>query len=214
LTPSKIERQKSRGIVSFHEPFQLTANYSQVSGIGGLPYQANTLTYRAQLPNHRPHVEITGQPDFLVLILTMPPQHTIDPFFRDGIPVTAVDFTRQNARGEPETTLVKDGKISYPGYPKVEEVSFKATDFIGLGRLEKFHIEAMALDPEYRGIRLRLHGIAGHIRTGSRRFSNDHRLTRRNTLWQDRRLEVLLSITVSVFSATLGGYRLYKEIRG
>jgi hypothetical protein len=210
----KIDRQKSRGIVSFREPFQLTAGYSRVSGIGELPYRANALTYRAQLPNHRTHVEITGQADSLVLMLTMPPGHTIDPFFRGGIPVTSVDFTRQNPRGESEPTLVKDGKISYPGYPDVKEVSFKATDFIGLARLEKFRIEAMAFDPEYQGIRLRLHGIAGHVKTGSRDFSKDHRLTRLNMLWQDRRWEVLLTITVSVFSATLGGYRLYKEIRG
>jgi hypothetical protein len=210
----KIDRQKSRGIVSFHEPFQLTANYDRINGIGELPYRANALTYRVQLPNHRPHVEITGQPDSLVLILTIPPGHTIDPFFRGGIPVTSVDFTRQNPRGEPESTLMKEGKISYPDYPKVEEVSFKATDFIGLKRLEKFRIEAIALDPEHQGIRLRLHGIVGYVRTGSGNFSNDHRLTRLNTLWQNRRLEVLLGITVAVFSATLGGYRLYKEIRG
>jgi hypothetical protein len=147
-------------------------------------------------------------------MLTIPPGHTIEPFFRGGIPVTAADFSRQNPRGEPEPTLVRDGKLSYPDYPKVEEVSFKATDFIGLKRLEKFRIEAMDLDSEHEGIRLRLHGIARYVRTGSRNFSNDHRLTRLNTLWQDRRLEVLLPITVTVFSTTLGGYRLYKEISG
>jgi hypothetical protein len=210
----KIERQQSRVIVSFRDPFQLTANYSQVSGIGGHPYRANALTYRAKLPSHRPHVEITGLADSLVLMLTMPPGHTIEPFFRGGIPVTAMDFTRQNLRGEPETTLVRDGKVSYPGYPKVEEVSFKTTDFIGLARLEKSHIEAIDLDPEHQGIRLRLHGVAGYVRTASRDFSEDHRLTRWNALWRDRRLEVLLSITVAAFSVALAGYRLYKEIRG
>jgi hypothetical protein len=209
----KIERQKSTGLVSFHEAFQLTANHGRVSGIGELPYRENALTYRVQLPNHRRN-EITSQPDSLVLMLTMPPGHTIKPFFSGGIPVTAADFTRQNPMGEPEPTLVKDGKLSYPDYPKAEEVSFKATDFIGLKRLERFRIEAMDLDPEHQGIRLRLRGIARYVRTGSGDFSNDHRLTRWNTLWQDRRLEVLFGITVAVFSATLGGYRLYKEIKG
>ena len=108
---------------------------------------------------------------------------------------------------------MRDGKISYPGYPKVEEISFKTRDFIGLARLEKFHIEAMDLDPEHQGIRLRLHGVAGYVRTASHDFSEDHRLTWWNALWRDRRLEVLFSITVAAFSAVLAGYRLYKEIK-
>jgi hypothetical protein len=94
----KIDCQKSSGILSFHEPFQLTTTYSRVSGIGGPHYRANALTYRVQLPNHRSDVEITGQADSLVLLLTPPPGHTIEPFLRGGIPVTAVDFTRQKRR--------------------------------------------------------------------------------------------------------------------
>jgi hypothetical protein len=82
----KIDRQKSRTMASFHDPFQLTANHSRVSGIGELPYRANALTYRVQLPNHQSDVEITGQPNSLALMLTMPSGHSIEPFIRGDHP--------------------------------------------------------------------------------------------------------------------------------
>jgi hypothetical protein len=150
----------------------------------------------------------------LVLMLTMADHHVLDPFSTSGIPVTGLDFTRQNPKGEPETALVKDGEITYPDYPDMKKVSLTPPDFLILARLQKFHIEEIALDPEHQGMRFRLHGIARHIKTGPPAFPKDRCLTRFDTLWQSPRLVVLFSIIIWVFPTTVGGYRLYKELRG
>jgi hypothetical protein len=209
-----VDRQESAVVLSLHEPFQLLTDYSRVSGITDSPYQADSLIYRTQLPNHNPFVEVRGQPHVLVLTLTMSLEKITHLLSQGGILATALDFTRQNASGAPETALVKDGEITYPDYPPMGNVLVKASDFIGLDRLKQFRIEEMALDPKDKGIRLRLNGIAGHVRTGSLGFPTDHRLTRFDTLWQNRPLRILVSIIVGVFSVTVAGYRLYKEVKG
>jgi hypothetical protein len=192
----------------------LIIEYGRLGGVTWLPYRADSLTYRAQLPQHSPTIEITGQPRSLILTVVIPPEETPKLFSKGGIPVTALDFTRQNARGDRETTLVKDGEITYPDYPKITKVSFKASELVGLDRLQRFHITEVALDPAYQGIRFRLDGIAAHVRTGSPAFSNDHRLSRFDILWQNHRWIVLFSIVLWMFPTTAGGYGLYKEVRG
>jgi hypothetical protein len=210
----KVDRQQSFATLSLQEPFQLLTEYSQLDGVTRSPYRADSLTYKAQLPDHSRIIEIISQPRAFVLIVVIAPEETSRLFFQGGIPVTALDFTSQNSRGDRETTLVKDGEITYPDYPKMAKVSFKASELVGLDRLQKFHITEVALDPAHQGIRLRLSGIAAHFRSGSQTFFKDHRLTRFDILWENPRLMVLFSIALWVFPTTMGGYRLYKEIRG
>jgi hypothetical protein len=210
----KVDRRESFATLSLREPFQLITEYGRLSGITGSPHRADSLTYRAQLPPQSPIMEITGRPHSLVLIMVIPPEETSKLFFQGGIPVTALDFTRQNSRGDRETTLVKDGEITYPDYPKIAKVSLKPSEFVGLDHLQKFHITEVALDRAHQGIRFRLNGIAGHIRGGLVAFSKDHRLSRFDILWDNPRWMALFSIVLWVFPTTVGGYRLYKEVRG
>ncbi len=211
----KVERKESFVGLSFRKPFQLITEYSRVRGIEGTHYQADSLTYRARLQKPNPVVEITGQPDSLVLILTLPIEKTIDTFSEGSVPITIVGYTRQDDEtGVRLTTLVKDGEITYPDYPKFEKVSFKPPDFIGLDGLNKFSIDEIALDIKHKGIRFRLEGFAAHIRTGSPQFPKDHRLTSFDTLWGNPRLMVLWSIIVWLLPTTVGVYKLYKEGKG
>jgi len=210
----KVDRRESFATLSLQEPFQLITEYGRLSGVTRLPYQADSLTYRVQLPQHSPIIEIMGQPRSLVLVAVISPEETSKLFFQGGIPVTALDFTRQNSRGERETTLVNDGEITYPDYPKIAKVSFKASDFVGLDGLQKFYITEVALEPAHQGIRFRLDGIAAHVKIGSPAFSKDLRLTRFDLFRENPRWVVLASIVLWVFPTTVGGYRLYKEVRG
>jgi hypothetical protein len=105
-------------------------NYGRVSGINSSPYRTDSLTYRAQLPNHSPLIEIASRPSSLILTLTLSAGKPSELFSKSGIPVIALNFTRQTPRGDFETTLVKAGVISYPDHPKVEQVTFKPPDFV------------------------------------------------------------------------------------
>lgn len=211
----QAQGQESFATVSMPEWFQLITDYSQVSGLSGFPYQNEaSLTYRATLPEKSPLIEITSQPDSLALLLSVAPENEEDFFYQGGISVTALEFVRQGLQGDIESTLIQgvEGSVSYPEYPGIEPVTFSSPDFLGLDELDRFRIEEIALDSEQQGIRFRLSGAAGHIRTGSREFPSDHRLTRFDVLWQSSKLAILFAIVVWVFSTTLGGYKLYKEL--
>lgn len=209
----KVESQNSSAVLSIQEPFHLLTAYSRIRGISDSPFQADLLTYRIQLQKHNTEIEIEGQPGALVLILTISPEENTDLFPKEGIPVTALNFTRQNEIGNHVTTLIKDGEISYPDYPQLAKISFKATDFIGLDNLKKCRITAMNPSPEPKGIHLLLDGIAGHISIGSREFPHDYRLTLFDSLWQNPQLIILFSIILWIFPTTVGGYKLYKEMK-
>lgn len=209
----KVDHQKSFAVLALREPFQLMTVYSPIKDITELPYSADSLTFRAELPNHSPEIEITGLPRSLILNLTISPEKMTNLFSKGGIRVTTLSFNRQDRMGERETALVTAGEITYPGYPNMKNVPFEASDFIGLDRLEEFRIEEMTLDPQHNGIRFRLNGVAGHIRTGSQEFPEDHRLALFDTLWQNPQLVVLFSIVIWVFPTTVGAYRLYREVK-
>jgi hypothetical protein len=212
----KVDGQKSSATLSLRKPFQLITNYAILSGIKTSLYQADSLTYKGQLPNHSPLVEITGHPRSFVLDLTIVLESATNLFYKGGILVTSLDFTSQGPKGESLTTLVKDkdGEITYPDYPKIGKVSFKAPDFINLADLDRFQIEQIAPDPKYNGFRINLVGVAGQVRTGTQGYSKDHRLTIFDSFWQNQRLIVLFSIVVWVFGTTLAGYKLIKELKG
>jgi hypothetical protein len=210
----KVDGQESSSVLSFREPFRVITEYGKVSGIMRLPYQSNSLTYRVQLPNHSPFVEINGQLHSFVLALTIPSEKIINLFSAGEIPIVAISFISQDEMGNPVTTLVKgkESKITYPKYPKIGKIMIKTPDLIELGQLNRFNIKEIALDPEHKGIRLRLDGIARQLRTGSREFPEDHRLTFFNALWQNPGLMILFSIIVWVLLTTVGGYRFFKEV--
>lgn len=209
----KAFQQDSFTTAHFNETFQLITHYCQFNGVAGLPEQTDSLTLRAQPSHHSPMIEIHGQPRSLILSLTLAPEKTTALFWKGSIPVTALNFTRQTLKGDRETTLIKDGKISYPDYPDMKKVSFKASDFISLDQLEQFQVQEMSLSQEDKGLRLRLSGIAGYIKTGSQEFPQDHRITLFDALWHEPNLAVLFSIVVWVCATTVGAYKLYKEIK-
>jgi hypothetical protein len=210
----KVDNQESSAVVSIHHPLQLITKYCSLSSASESPFQADSLTYRLWLSNHSPEIDIKGQPDSIVYTFSVSPENGKDLFNRIGIPVTSLDFTSQDKTGNRITSLVGDGEISYPDYPEIKRVSFKSPDYIRLDRLEKFNIETITLDSEHEGIRLRLHGITGHLGTGSHEFQRDHRLTCFDSLRQNPRLMALVSILVWMVPTAVGGYKMYRELKG
>jgi hypothetical protein len=95
-----------------------------------------------------------------------------------SIEVTKLTFDREDpATGEAVTALAKNGEIRYPDYPSITPVSISASDFIILDELKNFSIDEMTLNPDQRGIHLRLRGIAGRVKTGTALFRKDNRLS-------------------------------------
>ncbi|NIT60270.1 MAG: hypothetical protein GWN00_29900 [Aliifodinibius sp.] len=200
-------------VLSITQPFQLITDYTKVNGIAELLYQEeNSLTYRIQLREDSPFVLFTGTGS-LRFKMQIPLQETANFFSTVAIPISALDFTRQDGAGNRVSAVFENGEISYPDYPNIEKVSFEAPDFIGLDRLEQFYIKNISLDPLLKGMRFQLGGVAGHVVTKSGPFLKDCRLSKFDTLWQNPRLIILLSIIVWVFPTSIGAYRLYKNFK-
>jgi hypothetical protein len=212
-----VDGQEAFATLAMPESFLVINDYVRLGGVSEMPYQAEgSLTYTAQLSAQSPLIEITGSSEALRLLLTTGSEKQKNPFSTGGIPVTSLDFVRQGRQGSLETTLLPgvEARITYPKYPTIEAVAFKAPDFLGLDALETCRIEEIALDREKGGIYLRLNGVAGHISTGSAELPEDRRLSRFDTFWHSSKIAVLFTIAVWVFSTTAGGRKLWKELAG
>ncbi len=209
----KVERQESSASLSFREPFQLIVTHGTVSGLPEPLYRSDSLAYRVQLPAHRPEIEITSQPRALVCTITLSAENAARLFSGTNLPVVALDFTRQDAAGNPVTALTQSGEIQYPGLPGVGKISLTTRDTVGLDRLEKFHIEEIGLAAEHSGIRVRLNGIAGRITAGPPDFPKDLRLTCAEMLRASRQWILLVALAWMI-PTTLGAYSLRRAFRG
>jgi hypothetical protein len=210
---AQLEGKEPVAAVSFKGSFQLITNAAVITGIQSGYAETESATYRARLSDSRPEIEVVGQPADLTLVLSVSPNKTHDLFPREAIPVTALDFTRQEETGNRVSALVNVGEISYPDFPSLPKAAFHAPDLIGLNQLEGFRIEKIALDPATKGLWFRLNGIAGHIWTGSREFVRDHRLTSLEVLWGNSVMLVVLLIMMWMLPTTAAGYRLYRDLQ-
>ena len=174
---------------------------------------ANLIALRAELAPDSPLIDVRGLPQSLVLTLTPVKNTTMALLSKIGAPIRDIELTRQNQSGEREPSLVAAGEIRYADFPTKDKVVIDPQDFLGLDQLDRFFITRLEVEPDGKQIRVRLAGIAGHIRTLAGAATEDRRLTRFDTLWYGAKPAVLFSILVWVFSVTLGAYKLYKEFK-
>lgn len=116
-----------------------------------------SLTFRVQLRKDSPFVLFKGTGS-LGIKVQIPLQEVASSFPTFAIPVSALDFTRQDDFGDWVSAVVAGGEISYPGYPDVAKVLFEARDLVMLDQLEHFRIKKISLDPMQEGIRFYLGG--------------------------------------------------------
>ena len=192
--------------------FLLSVREVTLKGLGDTSREADVLTLKAQLAEDSPMIEVEGGPRPLILTLTPASDARIALLGRSGAAIKQIDLIKQNERGGQETTLLAAGEITYPDYPKKEKVVVAKNQVIGLGDLKNLVITELSFDPEQKAIRLRLEGTVGRIQTLAGTVKQDQRLTRFDALWHGAKTAILFSIVIWVFSATLGGYKLYKEL--
>ena len=202
-------------VLAIPETFQLVADNIAIQGIAALPYKEETsLTFRVQLRKDSPFVQFKGSGS-LGIKVQIPLREATSSFPTYSIPVSAIDFTRQDDFGDWVSAVVAGGEISYSDYPDIEKVLFEARDFVILDKLKHFRIKKISIDPMQEGIRFYLEGEADYIVTKSGNFlEEDHRLSKFDNIWENTRLVILFSIVVWVFLTTLGAYRLYRDLKG
>ena len=195
-------------MIQLYEPFQLIVGNATIQGVKDLQSSDHqTLTLRSPKLNFDPTVTLQAQGELVVNI--QPSQAGTVPLFsrNSSIPITAVSFLQQGPAGKRLTSLVARGTLRYPAYPQLPPIAFEPPDVLNLEQLEKFLIQQISFDQQAKGLRLRLHGIANTISTGSQEFSADHRLTVFDIVWNHKQLWILGAILLWMVSTSVGFYK-------
>ena len=160
---------------------KLTAAHTTVTGLTGPPNPAGqTRTWRIEMRKDGAPIEIKGKSGLLVISITLasgPVGQPVTLFSNGVIPITAIDFSRQDALGRRVSAVVADGQLSYPDRPSAMPWTVRSADAIVLDRLQRFQIRRVAVDAARGGMRLDLEGIAGRVITQRAYGSTDHRLS-------------------------------------
>jgi hypothetical protein len=206
--------------------FTFITAHVEMGGLKSSPFrQEGELTYRVTLPEQPSRVTVKARSDELVLLPTFVLGSSGHQIF-GGLPVTTLDFTRQASEadggrqtlvkaGERISALTGDGVITFPGYEQLlGRVSLRVDEAVGLEHLDGFTILELSLKPDGTSIYLKGEGMAKEIRTRSGQIPiQRHRLTMLDALWHNARLAVFLTIIATIFTASLGAYRLWKEFK-
>jgi hypothetical protein len=209
----QLEGKQPAAFVSFRGSFQMITRAAALDGVEGQSGQTGSTTYRASPADGRPEIELAGRPAAMTLVVALSPEESQNLFPRGSIPVTALDFTRQEETGRRVSALVSGGEIGYPDFPSIRRAVFKAPDLISLDQLDGFRIEEIGLDPANCGLRFRMKGIAGEIRTGTQEFATDHRLTLVDKLLAYPVTVAILGIVAWMLPTMAAGVKLYRELR-
>src|SRR5690606_21542545 len=112
----KVAGQQTTNL-SIHDPFRLIADHAELRGVTDVPFQKqDELTYRITLPDRASWMEIAAASDGLILSPTFTSRETATSLL-SGVPVTTLDFTKQETSGERVSALTGQGTIKFPDYP-------------------------------------------------------------------------------------------------
>ena len=157
-----------------------------------MPFQRyDELTYRVRLPERASWIEVAASSDGPILSPTFASGQSTIPIF-SRIPVTTLDFTKQESSGERVSALTGEGTITFPDYPHLGTVPIKKNEAIGLEQLDRFTIQEISLTAKASGMHLVADGMAKQIRTKDGQIPIQHRLTALDALWHNARLAVAL----------------------
>lgn len=198
--------------LSIHKPFKLIADQIELRDIASPFAKNDELTYRVTLPEQASWIAVTAMPVGLILSPTFATGQAAASFF-SGVPVATMDFTKQNSSGERVSALTGQGTISFPDYPHLGSVPLQEGEAIGLEQLDKFTIERVTLQPGGGGMNVIGYGLVKQVRTKRGEIPIQRSLTALDALWHNARLAVFVTIIATVFTTSLGAYRLWKEFK-
>ena len=206
----RIDGQHSSGNITAAGQIKVGIDNCEVSGVANYPADEQSFSLEAKLARDS-SIEFDGQPDSLVLTMTVPPDRAASLFPKGSIPVKAIRFEQQSERGGAVvSSLLKEGELSNPGFEKAGKKKIAPTDFVSFDGLDKFSIEEVKLDPESKGIALTLQGMASKVTTGTPDFKADQRLTAYDIVANNHQVLVLFGIVCWVLGTSVGAYKLFK----
>ncbi|WP_349646479.1 hypothetical protein [Candidatus Parabeggiatoa sp. HSG14] len=208
----KIERAENRKELPIrlfypNNPFQFTTTGRTQLNVK-IPYQNNSLAFRVSLPEKQ--LNIYG--NTIELKLDMPFNNKEIPIFMEGhfptinkLEVENFEFIGKNKQRA--TVLREKGIISYPEYPKINNIQIEESDILSSDPKNIFVIEKMFLNAGH--IKSRVQGEVEYpLETHPIKFSDkrkEHRLTKYDTFTEDRTRKIRFNFWVWWFPIFVSG---------
>lgn len=194
---------------------QITSQHTDINGFGSsLLQDQDEVTYKIQLRESAPWLNIEGQANGPVFSPTFmfPDGQSMVPILK-GVPITELDFDRQDPSGARVSAMTGKGKVSFPAYPHLGQVIISESDALGLQGLHRFTIAQLVLLKNAKGLLLVGDGFADQISTKAGQIPINYRLTAFDALWFRQRILLICVGILWVALTMLGAYRVYGDIR-
>lgn len=162
--------------LSLQGPFALTADSVAFRGLQEPGDRTIPQAFlQGHLRNDRSSIDVFPGNDNLIISGTVGLSAAEEPLLSRGLPITSIDLLTQDVDGEWLSTLVGEGKLSYPD--RELTATLVAGEFLAVEGLRDFQLSRVDLDPQGGPLHISLEGTAQQIRSGPKGQARDHRLS-------------------------------------
>ena len=193
-----------RTTVAFRGPFRATVSNSVIHGVPKFAGDNESIMFQGALSADNPFVEILGERGRLRMSIGLTDVSLEKIFPKTAIPIRCIKFLSLNQDGEPETSLVDEGEVSYPDFPKKDKLFFTSSNYIWLGAISDFRIDGLSLDPQRQGIRVHASGRAPNLKIGTPEFFANVAPTCLDWVWYRNQSTIIGTAVVGVVGFLLG----------
>ena len=208
LKPSAITHGSVR-INAIHAASKELAASTALSGLNG----AQSLVYDARLRESSPEIKINSADKGLTLKVALLGDTELELMPKGGTLIREVGLIDMSAVDKWESTLIEDGKLSYPDRTGIAPVIIAKSDLLGLSGLSQFAITQLSLDPKGEGLHVRLDGKARQVTVRAGEFARDARLSVLDIYRSSANAAFIVTLVMGVISATWGLFMALRELR-
>jgi hypothetical protein len=134
------------------------------------------------------------------------------PLLPEPIRVSALDFTRRGANNGRVSTLVGEGKISYPDVPGEKSILVGKQDFLVVAINNEFSLRSVEFNQSAGRFVVKAGGVAASLRSGPDRLLRERSLNwfdwLRSRSWIAQGLAIVTWLSATVFAAR----KLFKDL--
>ena len=190
----RLSQPRPALVVPMMGPLQVTAVQAKASSHAEADISEQASTWRVDLREGAAPIEVKGRSGTLVAAITLPaipPREGLALFSAGTIPISAIDFSIQDALGRRVSSVVGDGQLGYLDADDAEPRVVERSSVVTLGQLRTFGLRRISAEPAQRGLRLELEGVAGVVTTERGSLLTDHRSTALGALHREPALAIL-----------------------
>lgn len=205
-----IDGQAVNPAVVAHGPLRLdTLNVPAPAGGASA-----AMVYEMRLRESSPEIRIVGGARGLTLRLTLRLASPVELIAAGGLPVSTLTLVDMAVEDRWASTLVADGRLTFPDHPGVAARALPRNDLLGVHGLTRATVVGLSMDPRSEGLLLRVDGRVARISARSGEFTRDLRPSVLELYRASANAVFLVTLLLGGVSATWSVLMAWRELRG